>query len=150
MVNTWRGGASWTLTKGDEQKQRTFEWKVLRKIYGPTTEKDGWGVIYNYELYDLHKTTEIAKTQTGETQLAGTRNRRKRDISVQEINFFQARRHNEGWKFQPKGAGWRRERSQNPWCTRLENKSAGPKLMEERGQYSHRDVAPVNKNAWRD
>jgi hypothetical protein len=33
---------SWTRTKGDEQKLRAFQRKVLKKIYGPTREKEGW------------------------------------------------------------------------------------------------------------
>jgi hypothetical protein len=36
------GIASWTLTKGDEEKLRIFERKILRRIYGPTREKEGW------------------------------------------------------------------------------------------------------------
>jgi hypothetical protein len=32
------GSESWTLTKADEEKLRTFERRMLRKIYGPTCE----------------------------------------------------------------------------------------------------------------
>jgi hypothetical protein len=42
---------SWTLTKGDEQKLRACKRKVLRKFYGPTREKEGWQIKYNYELF---------------------------------------------------------------------------------------------------
>jgi hypothetical protein len=36
------GSENWTLTKGYEEKLRIFERKVLRIIYGPTREKEGW------------------------------------------------------------------------------------------------------------
>jgi hypothetical protein len=32
------GSESWTLTKADEEKLRTFERRMLRNIYGPTCE----------------------------------------------------------------------------------------------------------------
>jgi hypothetical protein len=48
------GGESWTPTKWDEQKLRASERKVLRKIYGPIRQKEGWRIKYNYELFDRH------------------------------------------------------------------------------------------------
>jgi hypothetical protein len=56
------GSESWTLTKGDEEKLRIFERKVLRRIYGPTREKEGWRIKYNHEIYDLYKNPETVKT----------------------------------------------------------------------------------------
>jgi hypothetical protein len=56
------GSESWTLTKGDEERFRILERKVLRRIYGPTREKEGWQLKYNHELYDLNKNPEIVKT----------------------------------------------------------------------------------------
>jgi hypothetical protein len=56
------GSESWTLTKGDEEKLRIFERKVLRRIYRPTREKEEWRIKYNHELYDLYKNPEIVKT----------------------------------------------------------------------------------------
>jgi hypothetical protein len=53
---------SWTLTKRDEEKFRIFKRKVLRIIYGPTREKEGWRIKYNNELYNLYKNPEIVKT----------------------------------------------------------------------------------------
>jgi hypothetical protein len=47
------GSENWTLTKGEEEKLRIFERKVLRRIYGPTREKEGWQIKYNHELYNL-------------------------------------------------------------------------------------------------
>ena len=44
------GSETWTLTKSDENLLRTFERKILRKIYGPIQEGDIWGIRNNKEL----------------------------------------------------------------------------------------------------
>jgi hypothetical protein len=41
---------------------RIFERKVLRRIYGPTREKEGWRIKDSHELYDLYRNPEIVKT----------------------------------------------------------------------------------------
>ena len=54
------GSETWTLTKTDEKKFRTFENKVLRKTYGPVY--DGyWRRRYNTELYKLFQEPDIVK-----------------------------------------------------------------------------------------
>jgi hypothetical protein len=47
------GSESWTLTKADEEKLRTFERRILRRIYGPTCENGVWIIKYNDELHGL-------------------------------------------------------------------------------------------------
>jgi hypothetical protein len=44
------GSETWTLTKSDENLLRSFERKILRKIYGPIQEGDTWRIINNEEF----------------------------------------------------------------------------------------------------
>jgi hypothetical protein len=56
-----------------QNRLRVFERRVLRKIYGPTLEKDGtWGIKTNEELENLIKKIyckiyKITKTGLGST-----------------------------------------------------------------------------------
>jgi hypothetical protein len=55
------GSETWILTKTDEKKLRTFENKVLRKIYEPLY--DGyWRRKYNTELHKYFQETDVLKT----------------------------------------------------------------------------------------
>jgi hypothetical protein len=47
------GSESWTLTKADEEKRRTFERSILRRIYVLICENVVWRIKYNDELYSL-------------------------------------------------------------------------------------------------
>jgi hypothetical protein len=47
------------VLKWNEQKHSSCERKVLRKIYGPTREEEGWRIQYSYELLGLHNAPEI-------------------------------------------------------------------------------------------
>jgi hypothetical protein len=48
------GCEAWTLTDRDEKHLRIFERRILRKIFGPVQNEDGfWIVIINYELNEL-------------------------------------------------------------------------------------------------
>jgi hypothetical protein len=47
------GSESWTLNKDNEERLKTFERKILRKIYGPVNEGEIWRIRYNNELYKL-------------------------------------------------------------------------------------------------
>jgi hypothetical protein len=59
---------TWVLKENIKTKLRVFERKVLRKIYGPTKEKDGtWRIKSNEELNRL----------TGNENCASRRRRRK-------------------------------------------------------------------------
>jgi hypothetical protein len=54
------GSESWTLTKADEEKLRTFERRILRRIYGPACENGVCRIKYNDELYGLYKDLDTA------------------------------------------------------------------------------------------
>jgi hypothetical protein len=56
-----RGTSSVTLR--EDSRQRLFENRILRKIFGPKTEKQGagWRKLHNEELYDLYFSTGIIR-----------------------------------------------------------------------------------------
>jgi hypothetical protein len=47
--------------KSREEKLRTFERRLLKRIYGSTCENDVWRIKYNDELYGLHKDLDIVR-----------------------------------------------------------------------------------------
>ena len=56
------GCEAWTLTNRDEQYLRIFERRILRKIFGPVQNEDGfWKIRMNYELNDPIKTADIVR-----------------------------------------------------------------------------------------
>jgi len=56
------GCEAWTLTNRDEQYLRIFEHRILRKIFGPVQNEDGfWRTRMNYKLNDLIKNTDIVR-----------------------------------------------------------------------------------------
>ena len=56
------GCEAWTLTNGDEKYLRIFEGRILRKIFGPVQNEDGfWRIRMNYELNDLIKNADIVR-----------------------------------------------------------------------------------------
>jgi len=56
------GCEAWTLTNRDEQYLRIFEGRILRKIFGPVQNEDGfWRIRMNYELNDPIKNTDIVR-----------------------------------------------------------------------------------------
>jgi hypothetical protein len=82
------GSESWTLTKGDEEKLRIFERKVLRRIYGPTREKEELRIKYNHELYDLYKNPETVKTvKLGSLRWLGHLTRAKEISPCRKLTF---------------------------------------------------------------
>jgi hypothetical protein len=46
----------WSLTLREEHRQRVFENKVLRRIFGPKRDEvtGGWRKLHNEELRDLY------------------------------------------------------------------------------------------------
>jgi hypothetical protein len=44
---------TWTLNISDENALRIFEWKIIRKIYGPVCEDGVWRVRSNSEINSL-------------------------------------------------------------------------------------------------
>jgi hypothetical protein len=56
------GSETWSVTLGEEHRQRVFENRVLRKIFGPKREEDGWGrKLHNDELHNLYSSPNIVK-----------------------------------------------------------------------------------------
>jgi hypothetical protein len=56
------GCEAWTLTNRDEQHLRIFEGKILRKMFGPVQDKDGyWRIRMNHELSELIGNAGIAR-----------------------------------------------------------------------------------------
>jgi hypothetical protein len=55
------GSESWTLNKGNTDKLRIFERKILRKIYGAVNEGGTCRIRYNVELYHLYKDPDVIK-----------------------------------------------------------------------------------------
>jgi len=49
------GSVTWTLTQTTEQMLKTFERKILRRIYGPIQEGGRWRPRWNNELYTLYR-----------------------------------------------------------------------------------------------
>jgi hypothetical protein len=48
------GSKTWTLSKNSENALRTFERKILRRIYGPVQDNSQRRIRYNKELYELY------------------------------------------------------------------------------------------------
>jgi hypothetical protein len=72
----------------DEEKLRIFERKVLRRIYGPTREKERWRIKYSHELYDLYKNPEIVKTvKLGRLRWLGHLTRANEISSCRKLTF---------------------------------------------------------------
>jgi hypothetical protein len=56
------GCEAWTLTSRDEQCLRVFERRILRRIFGPVQNEDGfWRIRMNNELNDLIKNADIVR-----------------------------------------------------------------------------------------
>jgi hypothetical protein len=56
------GCEAWTLTNRDEQNLRTFERRILRKVFGPVQNGDvSWRIRMNYELSELVKNADIVR-----------------------------------------------------------------------------------------
>jgi hypothetical protein len=56
------GCEAWTLTNRGEQYLRIFERRILRKIFGPVQNEDGfWRIRMNHELNDLIKSADILR-----------------------------------------------------------------------------------------
>lgn len=46
---------TWVMTARDEEALNVWERKVLRRIYGPIRDEDGWRVRTNQEIYQLYE-----------------------------------------------------------------------------------------------
>ncbi|KAG8239856.1 hypothetical protein J437_LFUL014809 [Ladona fulva] len=52
---------TWVMNKNGERILEAFEWKILRKIYGPINDQGLWHRRYNFELYRLFSEPDIVK-----------------------------------------------------------------------------------------
>jgi len=55
--------ATWARTKGDDEKLRLSESKILRKIYGPVINntEQKWEIRTNAQLYQLYKREDVVQ-----------------------------------------------------------------------------------------
>jgi hypothetical protein len=80
---------SWTLTKADKEKLRTFERRILRRIYGPTCENGVWRIKYNDELYGLYEDLDIVSNKSYQVKMARTFSQTGGKLILQKIIFSQ-------------------------------------------------------------
>jgi hypothetical protein len=56
------GCETWSLTLGEEHRLRVFEYRVLRRIFGPKSEEDGSRrKLHNDELHSLYSSPNIVR-----------------------------------------------------------------------------------------
>jgi PAS domain-containing protein len=57
------GCETWSLTLREEQGQRVFENRVLRRIFGPKRDEvtGEWRQLHNKELHDLYSSPSIIR-----------------------------------------------------------------------------------------
>jgi hypothetical protein len=56
------GCETWSLTLGEVHRQRVFEKRVLKRIFGPKSEADGsWRKLHNDELHSLCSSPNIVR-----------------------------------------------------------------------------------------
>jgi hypothetical protein len=62
------GCETWSLTLREERRLRVFEYRVLRRIFGPKRDKvtGEWRKLHNKELRDLYSSPSIIRIITGE------------------------------------------------------------------------------------
>jgi hypothetical protein len=55
------GCETWPLTLREEHRQRVFENRVLRRIFGPKRDEviGGWRKLHNDELHNLYCSSSI-------------------------------------------------------------------------------------------
>jgi hypothetical protein len=84
------GSESWILTKADEEKLRTCERRVLRRIYGPTCENGMWRIKYSDELNGLYKDLDIVRViKVATLRWLGHLVRMEKNSPCQKITFSQ-------------------------------------------------------------
>jgi hypothetical protein len=57
------GCETWSLTLREEHRQRVFENRVLRRIFGPKRDEvtDEWRKLHDKELHDLYSSPSIIR-----------------------------------------------------------------------------------------
>jgi hypothetical protein len=51
----------WTISAADKNALHVFEWKVVRRIYGPVREGERWRLRSNRELEEILRREDIVK-----------------------------------------------------------------------------------------
>jgi hypothetical protein len=81
------GSLSWTLTKADEEKLRTFERTILR-IFGPRCENGVRRIKYNDELYGFYRDLDIVRViKVARLRWLGNLVRMEENSLCKKINF---------------------------------------------------------------
>jgi hypothetical protein len=56
------GSETWSVSLREERRQRIFENRLLRRIFGPKREEDGsWRKLHNDELHSLYSSPNIVR-----------------------------------------------------------------------------------------
>ena len=57
---------TWTLTKKEQETQRWFERKIVKRVYGSVKENDEWRIKNNQKIDELLKYEDIVKFQNAQ------------------------------------------------------------------------------------
>lgn len=80
------GAETWNLKSSDEQNLLVFERKILRLIYGPIHEPEGWRILYNHELQQLYQHASIVdKIRAKRLRWAGHVQRMEPDLPARKV-----------------------------------------------------------------
>ena len=55
------GAESWTMSAADKKSLVTFEWEILRKIFGPICVNVEYRRRMNHELFELYDDVKLAR-----------------------------------------------------------------------------------------
>ena len=56
------GFETWSLTLREEFRQRVFENRILRRIFGPKINENGeWGTLHKEEIHSLYRSPNIVR-----------------------------------------------------------------------------------------
>ncbi|XP_054289682.1 uncharacterized protein LOC129004977 [Macrosteles quadrilineatus] len=81
------GSETWALTKEWEKKLIIFENKILRKIYGPIQDEEGWRIRKNRELRDVyHHPDVVARIKSRRLRWAGHVWRRENSSLIKTVD----------------------------------------------------------------
>ena len=56
------GCETWSLTLREECRLRVFEYRILRRIFGPTRDENGeWRLLHNVKLHSLYHSPNVVR-----------------------------------------------------------------------------------------
>jgi hypothetical protein len=80
------GSETWCLTANDERSLRTWERKVLTKIYGPVNDNGIWRIRTNKELMALYQELDIvAEIKKARSRWLGHVDRMSEDRVIKKL-----------------------------------------------------------------